>query len=446
MNHDIGYKYRGRGKDVFERDLEALCKNYFWAPNYQNLNDPCETLVSSETLKHQIDAFLNLPPFKNISAEHLYLALDKIINKRSSVGIYSLSTSYDHELLWAYYADSHKGFCIQYDLDLLIRKNIYQKVHHFPVTYQNEPPSITLSDISKMEIRNIFQKLFGTKSKLWEHEEEYRIITDIIGENDYDYSAVTAIYFGYRMPDEHKEKIMDLLKGRGIKYYQIFLKDKSYQFKARPIKDKYRKNQSYLFQLPEKTGMINYSILHKSYNQYTKKGTIEIQLQEKITEKQLQKIGSDLKKKLFRRADKVFMSYFLPEDMNGAETWATTHCELGDFKIQILGFSLEQEIELIKSFKADTRNIVGRWLDPSPFSNHGLILFKENGSFLLERKFSDGSNSIKVLKPSETNGGIRYDEIEDNTHGEYFIVDDDGYLHYFSKEEEFMKLKPYLLC
>lgn len=444
MSHNIAYKYRGGDNGIFERDLDALNKNYFWAPNYLNLNDPCETLVSAKTIKLQIDTFLKLPSFKSISAEHLYSALDKMINKRSSVGIYSLSNSHDHELLWAYYADSHKGFCIQYDLDLLIKKNIYQELHHFPVIYKNKPPSITISDISKMEMGNLFQKLFGTKSKLWEHEKEFRIITDIIGENDYDYSAITAIYFGYRMPDENKEKIMNLLKGRGIKYYQMFLKDKSYQFKAHPIKDKFNKNKPYLFQILEKTKKINYSILDKSYNQYAKKGTIEIQLQEKITEKQLHEIGSDLEKKLFRKADRVFMSYFLPKEINGTETWATTHCELGDFKIRIIGFSLEQELELNKFLKMDTRNIIGRWIDYSSFVSHGLILFKENSNFFLERKCSDGSSFIKELKPSKSNGGIRYEEVEENHHGEYFIIDETGYLHYFSHEGEFLKLKPYL--
>jgi len=37
------------------------------------------------------------------------------------IGIFSLSKKYDDELLWAHYANSHKGFCIEYDLEILLK-------------------------------------------------------------------------------------------------------------------------------------------------------------------------------------------------------------------------------------------------------------------------------------------------------------------------------------
>ncbi len=425
---------------MFERDLDALNKNYFWAPNHLELNDPCETVVSDEILKNQVNAVLKLSPSKKIDTKHLYSAIDKMMKKRSEVGIYSLSSSYKHELLWAHYAYSHKGFCIQYNLDLLIKRNIYQTLHFVPVTYRDKPPDLTALDIST--IKNVFKKIVGTKSTPWNYEKEIRIITDKIGENDYDYSAVTGIYFGLRMPDEYKEKMMNLLKGRGIKYYQMFLKDRSYQFIAQPLTDKYKKIQPYLYQISQETEKIEYKISKKEYAQFAKKGTIEIQLEQKITETQLQKIALDLKNKIFRKSKRVFMSYFLPEMMNG-ETWATTHFESGNYTIRILGFTIEQEIELQNNFEGDTQNIIGQWIDTSPHVNHGLTLFEKENNLFLERKFTNGSSSITEMKSSEIDGWVRYDDIEDNAHGEYFTVDGDGVLHYFSSEEEFMSLKPY---
>lgn len=442
MNQVVAYKYRGGEDTVFERDLESLENNYFWAPNHLDLNDPCETLVSAEMIKRQIDDLTKLSGLSKTSLEQFSSALENLMDRRSKVGIYSLSTSFDHELLWAHYANSHKGFCIQYSLNSLINQNIYQELQFFPVDYKKELPSINIEDISK-EKEWIFKKLFGTKSKLWDYEDEVRVITDIIGENNYDYSAVTAIYFGHRMLEEHKNKMMSSLQGRGIEYFQMYLKDNSYRFRERPVKDIYGNDKPYLFQVPRTNGTISYDIIEKNYVPYAKKGTIDIKLESKISEEQLKSVALQLKQKIFRNANRVFMSYFLPDMGSENGSWATTHFESNQFNIKINGFTIEQEERIVNIFSSDTRNTIGRWLDTSPFSSHGLTLFKERSSIFLERIFLDGSKHTTELMPSKTNEGIRYDDIVENSHGEYFTVDSQGTLHYFSQEGEFMELKPY---
>lgn len=443
MNLPVGYKYRGGDDNVFERDLESLESNYFWAPSRLELNDPCETLVSAEMLRRQIDGLTKLFGQNKTSIEHLYSAIDTLLDKRSKVGIYSLSTSFDHELLWAHYADSHKGFCIQYDLDLLVNQNIYQDLHIFPVVYKKELPSISIEDISK-ERDYFFRKVFGTKSNLWTYEKEIRVITDTFGENDYDYSAVIAIYFGYRMLDQHKKKMMNRLQGRGIKYFQMYLEDNSYKFRERPVEDIYENAQPYLCQISKDTGTISYEIIKKAYHQHAKKGTIDIKLERKISEQQLKSIAHQLKQKIFRNAERVFMSYFLPDMENGNGAWATTHFESNQFDIRINGFTIEQEEKLVDGFETDTRNIIGRWLDNSPLLSHSLTLFRKDSGLFLERNFSDGSSQTNELRPSNIDEGIRYDDIEENSHSEYFTVDSYGTLHLFSSEGEFRKLRPYL--
>ena len=442
MNLTVGFKYRGGDDNVFERDLESLENNYFWAPSRLELNDPCETLVSAETLRKQIDGLTKLFGQNKTSIEHLYSALDTLMDKKSKVGIYSLSTLFDHELLWAHYANSHKGFCIQYDIGLLVNQNIYQDLHIFPVNYKEELPSISIEDISK-EKDDFIRKIFGTKSKLWAYENEIRIITDKFGENDYDYSAVTAVYFGYRMLDQHKEKMMNHLQGRGIKYFQMYLEDNSYKFRERPVKDIYENAQPYLCQISKHTGTISYEII-KTYHQYAKKGTIDIKLENKISEQQLKSIAHQLKQKIFRNAERVFMSYFLPDMENENGAWATTHFESNQFDIRINGFTIEQEEKLVDGFETNTRDVIGRWLDNSPFISHSLTLFRKDSGIFLERNFSDDSRQIKELRPSNIDEGIRYDDIEENSHGEYFTVDSHGTLHLFSSEGEFKKLGPYL--
>ena len=102
----------------------------------------------------------------------------------------------------------------------------------------------------------------GTKSKKWKHEQEFRICIEPFGRFIYDYRAVKAIYFGMRMPklkkdlvkDNNKldslakvsqQQVMETLKGRGIKYYQMQLKPDSYEFEYQEVEDMYKNSKKY---------------------------------------------------------------------------------------------------------------------------------------------------------------------------------------------------------
>ena len=53
----IAYKYRGAN---FERDLKSLEKNFYWSPKFDDLNDPCETLINTDPFKFQSRTFAKL--------------------------------------------------------------------------------------------------------------------------------------------------------------------------------------------------------------------------------------------------------------------------------------------------------------------------------------------------------------------------------------------------
>src|SRR5665647_1622312 len=122
----IIYKYRGGDKKVFERDLKSLEDNYFWASDASKLNDPCETIVDTDSFKNGIRSIGNQMQLRNkkeaeASIDKVCEELDKLINHQ--IGIFSLSQTYIDELLWAHYANSHKGFCIGYNIDILTKNN-----------------------------------------------------------------------------------------------------------------------------------------------------------------------------------------------------------------------------------------------------------------------------------------------------------------------------------
>lgn len=247
------FKYRYGDEETFSRDVKSLENNIFWAPTRNKLNDPCEGMVTEKILLNQIDIIVKIlgKNKKDVytSAINLKESIADMLDKRNTSGIYSLSRSNTDELLWAHYANSHHGFCIEYDLETLLYfgRSDYLK---FDIKYKEKPPKLTIKDMLNIHTQGTFiQKLIGIKSKKWKYEQELRIVTSLSGENTYDFRAVRAIHFGLRMPDEKVTKVMQLLNGRDIKYYQVELKESSYKLTSNLIEDRFPTDEKYLYSI-----------------------------------------------------------------------------------------------------------------------------------------------------------------------------------------------------
>src|SRR6187551_1893931 len=196
------FKYRG---GAFERDLEALKENLFWAPTRDQLNDPCEGLFDKDRIHNELELIKRLLGRGRAGIEssfgNVIGALNNLFGFVDRSGIYSLSKTPIEELLWAHYAASHTGFCVEYDLDELIKyeKQDYEKIE---VQYLKSPLSVSFNNLGHEGHSAILKVMFGVKSKAWEYENEIRIVTSFSGRHSYDFRALKAIYFGLRMPEE----------------------------------------------------------------------------------------------------------------------------------------------------------------------------------------------------------------------------------------------------
>ena len=338
------YKYRGGSNEIFKRDLEAIEKNYFWSSNYESLNDPLETTINSDGFFKQSNSllwFLNKKQKDNLSSVNN--AFDDFLTRCNNVGIYSLSKSYLDELLWAHYADSHKGFCIEYDLDLLTNNYVLEKNYSFPVIYSSELPQINFNDL-RLRSEELIQKKLGCKSKRWEYEKEHRIITDNFGTHNYDYNAVKSIYFGLKMDELHKIEIKKRLKGRKIKYYQIIKVEKAYGFKAILLEDNNNSEDTYMKQISEEitnSTLVNYNILEKYYNKSTGKADIKIEIESPISENVIKKLAKLFSEHLFQNADRTYIFYYLKSQDKYMIAWATSHILDGEIKVNIDDYPLK---------------------------------------------------------------------------------------------------------
>lgn len=433
MRPNLVYKYRSGDKETFPRDLRSIKENCFYAPSIEELNDPCETLVYTDKFNFQTGLVKLLG---NNSQEHLDIvkdALQNLINRREKIGIYSLSKTYNDELLWAHYANSHKGFCIEYDLDILINTYKYDNIYSFPVTYSNKPPQIGISEVSKQDGSSIIKKIACIKSKRWKYEKEHRIIIDRFGEYAYKYNAVKAIYFGLRMNKKNKADIMNILQGRGIAYYQMIQVSNSYKFDAEPVNDINDKKLTYLKEIPSsitRTTPVEYVINKKDYSWVNGKATIEITLEEKITKESLKWIALLIRGDIFKAAERIFMVYNVKRKEDYIKAWATTHFN-PNLEVKILG-STDTEDKIMNKVSVDG-DVIGKWQDTRPYADKSMILYEKNNKLFMKSTCKDGSSGDIEFIKKKYNDNNCY-EPKQNKHNEYYLIEANGNLGIYDNE------------
>lgn len=135
---------------------ELLQGNKIWFSKYERLNDPYEVT----------GAYYN---YSNRDVKS-YMELSDRWN-RNMVEILSLTYHYKNLLMWSHYAKNHKGYCIEFEVE--------DPSKIFKVQYlEKMPEGITepLYFAQDIEKRKEICKYFLYKSKVWEYENEYRVI------------------------------------------------------------------------------------------------------------------------------------------------------------------------------------------------------------------------------------------------------------------------------
>jgi len=179
------------------------------------------------SFKALLDSLLNQLPearqkIQNFE-EHLIPKMQEIMDRKleEMIGILCLSESAENLLMWAHYADSHRGFVIEFDEHSPFfdcRLNPEDEFRHLrKVSYSFTRPSLILSDVVDFTP-------FMTKGIDWRYEAEWRMImpldtaSSVIGEGphavhlfEFPAKAIATVVLGYRMAEEKKENFRKLL-------------------------------------------------------------------------------------------------------------------------------------------------------------------------------------------------------------------------------------------
>jgi len=228
--------------------LEDLCTNF------ADHLIKCDTKFLSEEMKSLRDVIINLSEHKLGILRQENRA--KIVNfdkakrvKRESLtelqkslndfGILCFSETNDSLLMWAHYAEKHKGAVLGFrpNMELDSCFKLFKAVNYSqqrPVFLKNPSEFFDL----KKNFKDRFEEVIFTKSKEWEYEKECRLfIPDIIkdGIDFYDLrfhsDELVSIHLGCKMKDDDKREIIDgakILNG-GVKIFEAELDVKSYK-------------------------------------------------------------------------------------------------------------------------------------------------------------------------------------------------------------------------
>ena len=228
----IVYKYRG----CSDRNIEMIASHEIWASTFKDLDDNVFEGKINDTILNQLEVIAQIPGAPVDDVKSKWLNLKKYVN---GAGIYSLSQSKqgfaDNAKMWSEYADSNKGFCLGFDLDMLLDSEALPfMLEEVKVNYSETVPEVSLSDLN--DYTKIYTKLLGTKHTRWDYQNEVRVVYDKPGKHKYNPYALKEVYFGVMTSDENKQRILEALKGCELDVYQMQPRKGSYELEAELVK------------------------------------------------------------------------------------------------------------------------------------------------------------------------------------------------------------------
>jgi hypothetical protein len=208
------YRYRPLAKKA-ERELKALVEGFIYCPPYSKLNDPMEG-------KHRLSKRFLENPGSSERQERIQHAFE-------AMGVASLSEAYDHEPMWAHYAQQFEGMCVEYNMGRLLT-GLAASVAITRMMYsENEP--VLLNDGSKASDRA--RLCLSNKTARWASEREWRIFIDENGPAKYqDLKTVTKVFLGSRVSAEVEARVCLAARQLNIPVSKMSIEAYSLTFKT----------------------------------------------------------------------------------------------------------------------------------------------------------------------------------------------------------------------
>lgn len=143
---------------------------------------------------------------------------DYFLELDERMGIFSLTKHNDDILMWGHYASSHRGFCLGFDTEELLKISDVDYIGK--VRYLPEFPTIVPSE----GVTDNFEEQIFTKWDRWSYEDEFRLTKNHIKNRKIKLpaSVFKEIILGYNMNPKERIRLSNLAKKKfpKIKIYE----------------------------------------------------------------------------------------------------------------------------------------------------------------------------------------------------------------------------------
>jgi len=134
-------------------------------------------------------------------------------------GVISFSREWNEPLMWAHYADSHKGVALGFDIPRYLL---------FEIDYIKSRLKPTLNiDQSEPEMKKLLDMILRSKHKNWEYEGEFRLLRkleDCVKDGQYYLTKLNGatilkeVVFGDRYVPQNEAQLQKFLTTEGVKF------------------------------------------------------------------------------------------------------------------------------------------------------------------------------------------------------------------------------------
>lgn len=186
-------------------------------------------------------------PENSLLVEKSELQINDFLNKLSQTidkffRVGCLCADNKNRLMWSHYADSHKGFCIEYDFSSIY--NELSDILVLPVIYSKERQEIPWKlamdfskglDVNETEKNRVMLLTLLTKDDEWNYEEEWRIIKAADNNDNIKMPPISCIYIGASCSKHNKSRLINIARKLGVPIKQMELDRVTYDLHAKLI-------------------------------------------------------------------------------------------------------------------------------------------------------------------------------------------------------------------
>lgn len=222
------YKYRGFDKNradgvPYEWDRSIIVGCSLWAGSPLTFNDPfdCYPVIDFDGAQEEIEAWAaGIAPGLGVPIHQAVEMMENVLGNPvaraqmagwrenvEAVGVLSLTERPDDMLMWAHYADSHHGYCLELDATIQPLSLAYR------VDYAEERPVFRLFDPNRADI---ITRTLLHKADFWKHEREWRMVGPFHGPIEFPSQALKSIILGAGIASEDEAMLQAIAAEREL--------------------------------------------------------------------------------------------------------------------------------------------------------------------------------------------------------------------------------------